>query len=163
MQNIFENKYIIVLGITLVIFLIFLIVKKLIKHFQKASLRYIDKMTGEEFEEWLAEQFSQMGYEVTFTPKSHDYGADLILERYVNNDNTNTQAKERIIVQAKRYSGKVPVAAVQQAFTAMHFYDGTSCMVITNNYYTEPCVTLANKIGVILWDRDDLIENFNIS
>ncbi len=110
----------------------------------------VDEMRGEEFEEWIAAHFKRRGYKVTMTAKSHDYGADLLLYK----------RGHLTVVQAKRYDGNVGVAAVQQACASMRYYEADDCMVVTNSYFTEPAIDLANKNEVELWDRDDLVEQF---
>lgn len=112
----------------------------------------IDKMDGVTFEQLLMAHFEKNGYKVRSTPKSNDYGADLIL----------IKDGEKVVVQAKRYKGKVGVAAVQQAYSSMGYYKASRCMVITNAYYTSQAKKLAKANGVILWDRDTLINKFKI-
>ena len=109
-------------------------------------------MDGVTFEYFLQAHFEKLGYKVKTTPKSSDYGADLIL----------TKDGIKTVVQAKRYKGKVGVAAIQQAYASMGFYKASRCMVITNSYYTSQARTLAKKNGVILWDRETLIRKFKI-
>lgn len=130
------------------------IVKKRIRNRKLVSsrIREIDSMNGETFEYFLQAHFEKMGYKVKMTPKSSDYGADLILIK----DDIKT------VVQAKRYKGKVGVAAIQQAYASMGYYKASRCMVITNSYYTSQARTLAKKNGVILWDRETLIRKFKI-
>jgi len=41
--------------------------------------RKIDEMKGEEFEDFLATCFKRIGYHVEQTPRTNDFGADLIL------------------------------------------------------------------------------------
>ena len=115
-----------------------------------SSLGKIDNMEGTEFEEYLAVAFEEAGYEVSKTVLSRDYGADLIIEK----DGIRTA------VQAKRYNDPVGIPAVQQAYTAAAFYDCDESMVVTNSYYTVPALELAEKTGTILWDRDDIREEF---
>lgn len=85
------------------------------------------------------------------TPVTGDYGADLIL----NN------GSERIIVQAKRYSQTVGVKSVQEVASAVPFYGGTAEMVITNVYFSPNAITLAQRVGITLWDRSRLIQELS--
>lgn len=109
-------------------------------------------MSGTEFEELLAAHFKKAGYRVSLTPANNDYGADLVLKN----------KKEIIVVQAKRYKGKVSNSAIQEVVAAMPYYNATRAMVVTNSYFTKNAKTLANANQVILWDRNDLIKNFHI-
>ena len=106
-------------------------------------------MTGEEFEEYLKAQFERQGYKVRLTPRSNDYGADLVL----------TRNKEVTVVQAKRYQGNVGNKAVQEIVAAQAYYDADRAMVVTNSYFTNPARKLAEANDVELWDRDNLIMN----
>lgn len=113
----------------------------------------IDKMDGIEFENFLVAHFEKQGYRVKTTKKSNDFGADLILKR----DGKKT------VVQAKRYKGRVGIAAIQQAYSSMGYYKADQCMVITNSYYTASAKKLAKQNKVILWDRDTLVKKFKIA
>lgn len=115
---------------------------------RKARIKEIDKMTGEEFEQFLGLLFKKRGFKVSFTKSSSDYGADLILQ-----DRKNT-----IAVQAKRYSGSVGVKAVQEVIGALKMYDATEAWVVTNSYFTKQAQKLAESNDVYLIDRDELIE-----
>lgn len=113
----------------------------------------MDKMSGIQFEEALAAHFKNQGYKVSLTPASNDYGADLILK---------SPRGEKICVQAKRYSGKVGNKAIQEIIGALGYYQADRGMVVTNSYYTNNAVTLANANNVELWDRNTLISHFEL-
>ena len=68
-----------------------------------------------------------MKYKVELTPLSNDYGADLIC----------TKNGQVLVVQAKRYEGKVGNAAIQQVVAAKDYYEADECMVVTNSYFTR--------------------------
>ena len=124
-----------------------------------STLQMVDAMSGEEFEEFLKTHFEELGYHVQLTPKSNDYGIDLICKKrkYVENEQENG-----FVVQAKRYKGKVGVAAVQQVIAGAKYYDCKYGMVITNSYFTSNAWELAKKSGITLWDRNVLHEKFKI-
>lgn len=111
-----------------------------------ASMKKIDNMTGEEFEQYLGILYRRKGYKVEFTPGTMDFGADLIL----------TKGRTKTIVQAKRYRNSVGEAAVQQAIAAMGYYKADQCMVVTNSDYTPAARELAKKTKVVLIDRNKL-------
>ena len=73
-----------------------------------------DKMSGEEFEKFLLVHFQKLGYKGDTTSKTNDYGADLVL----------TKDGEKIVVQAKRWSSRVGIEAVQQIIGAKAYYRG---------------------------------------
>jgi restriction system protein len=62
------------------------------------------------------------------------------------------------VVQAKRWTKRVGVKAVQEAVAAKAMYRCTRAMVVTNSFFTDPAKRLAHENGVELWDRDRLIE-----
>ncbi len=134
------------LWIILLIIVIFLVRFLRVLLFKKARLRRIDRMTGEEFERYLAMKYKDMGYRVRQTQKTGDYGADLIL--------TDKKRKEKIVVQAKRYNKNVGVEAVQQVSAARLHYDADKAYVVTNSYFTRGAETLAATNDVLLFDRD---------
>lgn len=117
------------------------------KRFINSGISTVDKMEGEEFEEFLLAHFTKMGYKVNTTPKTGDYGADLIA----------TNGFTKIVIQAKRWTNKVGTAAVQQVLASKEYYKANKCMVISNNYFTKNATNLANKAQVELWDRDKLL------
>lgn len=130
------------------------VVKKRIKKRQylSSSLYYIDKMNPYEFEVLVGAHFDKLGYRVRQTPKSGDYGVDLLLEK--NGD--------KIAVQVKRYSGKVGNKAVQEVVAGMHYYKCNRGMVVTNSYYTLQAEKMAKECDVELWNRDKLKRDFKI-
>lgn len=109
-------------------------------------------MSGAEFELVCANHFRKLGYRVEETPTSCDMGADLILRK----------DREVIAVQCKRYKNKLSNTCVQEVVASMPVYHATSCMVVTNSYFTKNCKTVAAANGCILWDRNTIINNFKI-
>lgn len=57
----------------------------------ESGINIVDRMTGEQFEEFLLAHFQDLGYKGYLTPTREDYGADVVLEK----DGC------RIVVQAK--------------------------------------------------------------
>ena len=108
-----------------------------------ASIKQIDKMTGEEFEQYLGILYTKAGYKVEFTPGTMDFGADLII----------TKNGVRYVVQAKRYRHQVGEAAVQQALSGKEYYKASLCLVVTNSSFTYAAKELAKKTNVVLIDR----------
>lgn len=114
----------------------------------KANISDIDNMDGQEFEEFLGALFEKQGYTVMLTQYVGDYGADLVIDK----DDI------RIAIQAKRYSNKVSISAIQEIVSAKTYYGATYAWVITNNYFTKPAQNLALTNEVTLIDRDKLID-----
>ena len=112
----------------------------------------IDLMTGVEFEAFIADMFSRMNYRTQITKATGDQGIDVIAE----ND------EMKIGIQAKCYSGNVGNAAIQEVVGGKKYYHVTHLLVVTNNYFTESAIRLAQANNVILWDRNILKEKLMI-
>lgn len=113
-----------------------------------SPIERIDRMTGEQFEIFMEDFFRKQGFKVTRTPLSGDYGIDLIIE----NDFS------KIGVQAKRYSEKVSLSAVQEVIGGLRHYGLSSGMVVTNSTFQASAIQLAKDNNITLWNRDKLIE-----
>lgn len=112
-----------------------------------SGIDIIDKMTGDQFEEFLLQHFIKLGYKGYVTRGSQDYGADLVILK----DNTCT------LVQAKRWNNKVGIDAVQQITAALKHYNAQNGIVVTNSFFTANAVNLAKSNNISLWDRNKLI------
>lgn len=140
------------LAVIMVIAIIFSIRKKI--KLKNSGINTISTMSGITFEKYLKENLKRLGYnKISMTKASGDFGADLIMY----------QGKDKIVVQAKRYSGSVGIAAVQQVIGAMAYYKADKGMVISNSFYTAAAKKLAKEADVILWDRNDIVDKFKIN
>ncbi len=108
----------------------------------------IDDLDGYEFEAYLKKLFRVQGYDVLQTPLSRDQGADLICAK----------AGEKIVVQAKKYTGKVSNRAVQEVVAAKGYYGADRALVVTTSSFTADAIELAISNKVELWDGDRLRE-----
>src|SRR3989339_391085 len=115
----------------------------------KAGMFEIDKMSGDDFERYLAMLFEKLGYRVQIVG-SHkgDYGTDLILEKQ----------GVRTAVQAKCWHNSVGIKSIQEVYGSLHFYNCTKAIVVTNNYFTQQAKRLAETNNVELWDRYKLTQ-----
>lgn len=109
----------------------------------------IDRMSGEEFEEYLAAYFESQGYKVKLTRASGDYGADIIVERN----------GFRMAIQAKRYSDSVGVGAVQEIAAAVQHYKADRGAVMCTSTFTASAQKLAKSNKILLMDRNYLIKH----
>lgn len=112
------------------------------------NMEEIDLLSGYEFEYYLVELFSSLGYDVLPTSYSGDQGADLIIE----------DLGMKIVIQAKNYSGNVGNSAIQEALAAKYHYNCDLAMVITNSFFTKAACELAKSTKVVLINRDKLEE-----
>ncbi|MDM8151308.1 restriction endonuclease [Priestia megaterium] len=139
--------FLLLIAIGTIVFIVYRKIKRL-KMIKRSNIKEIDVMNGAEFENYLDVLFKSIGYKTKVTPTSRDYGADLII----------TKNSIKIAVQAKRYSEKVGISAVQQVSGAKSYYHAQEAWVVTNNYFTEPAKKLAAANNVGLIDRDKLIQ-----
>ncbi|MFD1928822.1 restriction endonuclease [Sporosarcina siberiensis] len=137
-------------GVTFGLIIIFSIWRKVRfkKRMHLSGITEIDQMSGFEFEEYVGTLFETLGYRVTYTPTTGDYGADLILKK----------GKDVIVVQAKRYNSSVGIAAVQEVIPALKMYNANAAWVISNSYYTKAAIKLARSNHVRMINRDELIQ-----
>lgn len=115
--------------------------------FRRSGIGDVDRMSGQEFEQFLEHFFQQQGYQVYRTPYQGDYGADLILR----------SREEKIVAQAKRHAKNVGLKAVQEVVAARDYYKCSRAMVVTNSGFTEQARALAKVNRVELWGREELI------
>lgn len=112
------------------------------------DISQINSLSGTDFENYLKLLFEKAGFNVRLTKKSKDFGVDLILER----------VGERTIVQAKRYSHKVGISAIQEIISARKHYNIDSALVVTNNEFSNEAKILAKENDVMLADKIELQE-----
>lgn len=115
---------------------------------QTITIEMIDTMNGYEFESFIAELFTRMGYKVQITQSAGDYGIDVIARK----------KEVSIGIQAKCYSNKVPNKAIQEAIAGISFYNLNKGLVVTNNYFTKQAQNQAIRSNIMLWDRNILNE-----
>lgn len=120
------------------------------KAFRALQIAHIDAMTGEEFEEYVAELLRFQGYKTRMTPRSGDYGVDIVASK----DSIKTA------VQIKRYSRKLDQKPIREAVTGMAVkqYGCTKAMVVTNSTFTKAAEFLAAESNCELVDRERLGE-----
>ena len=106
----------------------------------------LNSLSGSEFESLLRRLMEAMGYRVQSTGGVGDQGGDLIANK----------GGERILIQAKRYTGSVGNAAVQEAVAAKNHYDCTAASVATTGEFTREAIELAKTNQVQLVGREEL-------
>lgn len=117
--------------------------------FQKGiySLQDLDNIDGIDFEELTCDILVANGFETAEnTQSSMDFGVDVLARK---DDITYA-------IQCKRYHHPVGIEAVQQIYAGRAYYECHVAVVLTNQYFTDSARKLADKIGVVLWDRDML-------
>ena len=120
------------------------------KALRALQISHIDTMKGEEFEKYVAELLRFQGYRTRMTPRSGDYGVDIVASK----DGIKTA------VQIKRYSKKLDQKPIREAVTGMAVrqYGCTKAMVVTNSTFTKAAEFLAYESSCELVDREKLGE-----
>ena len=114
--------------------------------YANSGLRAIDRMSGTEFEEFVAAQLRIAGYSVAPTANTGDYGVDLIAKK----DGV------RMAVQCKRLGKAVGVAAVQQVVAGALHHGCNRTVVVTNQTFTKAASRLAGTHRCRLVGRTQL-------
>lgn len=115
---------------------------------KRSGIHELDQMDGFQFEHYLSQLFKSQGYKSTVTKARGDYGADLVIKK----------DGKTIVVQAKRYKGKVGLKAVQEIRSAVDHYNADEAWVISNTDYTKQAIELASSNNVKMINRENLIE-----
>jgi superfamily II DNA or RNA helicase len=107
----------------------------------------LDKLEGVEFEQALKAPLLTIGFsEIIFTPKTADFGADVIAKK----------GNRKCAIQIKRSTSPISISAVQEVLGASHYYECVEGWVITNSIFTPGAVELAKRAKVQLVARDQL-------
>ena len=107
-----------------------------------------DELEGHEFEHYCADLLKKDGFQDIYVTKgSGDFGADILAEK----------AGVTFAFQCKCYTEPVGVKAVQEIYAGRDYYDRMVGVVMSNQYFTEPARKAADKLKIILWDRDYLM------
>ena len=115
---------------------------------KRKPIRTIDAMTGNEFEEFCAELLRHNGFSrVRVTKRSGDQGVDIVAEK-----DGSTYA-----VQCKRHGKNVGNKAVQEVYAGKAAYEKDFGIVMTNREFTDSARELAEKTGVLLWGREQIM------
>lgn len=106
-----------------------------------------DYMNGHDFELFCADVLKKNNfYNISVTSGSYNQGIDIIAFK----DDI------KYGIQCKCHSSDIGNRAVQEAFAGARFHDCHVPAVLTNRYFTNSAIELAEKINVLLWDRDKL-------
>ncbi len=112
----------------------------------------LESMSGESWEDLCATLFRRHGFHVQRTPRTGDFGADLILSR----------GQRRIAVECKRWATK-PVGpdVIRGLRGGMEFYRCNEGMVVSAlTGYTRRARFCAARIGIELYTLDRLAGEF---
>ena len=114
--------------------------------YRAAGLDRIDAMSGVDFEQYVAAVFRGLGYEVSTTKATGDFGVDIVA----------TKNRIRTAVQCKRQGIPVGGAAVQQVVAGAAMHNCSSTAVISNRSFTRAAQQLARVHSCLLIHRAEL-------
>lgn len=107
-----------------------------------------DNMTGVEFESFCCKLLSLNGFvNIQKTPVTGDQGVDIIAMK----DGI------KYAIQCKCYTSDLGNTPVQEVHAGKSFYNCHVGVVMANRQFTQGAIQLADATGVLLWDRDVLI------
>jgi len=112
----------------------------------KNCIPYDENMSPYEYEAWCHERLVDAGWTSRTVGGSGDQGTDIIAEKN----------GIRLVVQCKKWSGKVNNSAVQEVHAACGFQSAHVAAVVSNSEYTKSARQLAEKLDVVLAHHDDL-------
>lgn len=115
----------------------------------KNSIEHIDNLNSLEFEEYIVHLLKINNYiKVKKIKPIDDYGIDILAEK----------DEIKYAIQCKNYNSTVGNTSIQKVYNGKIYYKCHVGIVVTNNYFTPNAKELAVDNGIILWDRDKLIE-----
>lgn len=118
---------------------------KALNRLDKHLKRMVPIMSGEVYEAYVGYRLAYSGWaEITFTPVTGDYGADIIA---IDKDGHKT------CIQCKRYDNPVGVDAVQEVLAARQYYGAERAVVATNSTMTLQARNMAQRTDVELWEQ----------
>ncbi len=94
---------------------------------------------GTEYEQECLGILEKNGYVCKETPRTGDYGADLIAEKYGLS----------FCIQCKDHATPIGISAVQEAHSAKEYYSTDFAVVVANSMFTSSALNLARKLNVI--------------
>lgn len=111
-------------------------------------LRDLDRLSGAAFEDWIAAVLQASGWRIEHTPRTGDYGVDLIASK----------GEARIGIEAKRRQGPISNHVVRSVVAGCQYHGCNRAAVVTQSTFTRQAVAQAEgaAVEVTLLGRSDL-------
>lgn len=108
------------------------------------------RLTPRQFEKLVAEIFKRMGYEVELTPKTADYGADVLARK----------GEDTVVIQVKRFSlsHNVSNRDIQRLLGSMWKYHANKAVFVTSSGFTDFAHRQAKDAPIELWNHEKFCE-----
>lgn len=106
-----------------------------------------------EFEDFVLRLMQKLGYKGWLTPKSGDFGVDVIAEK----------DKSRLAIQAKKYSSQnmVSVKDVNQLAGGAKYWECAGSLLVTTSALSGNAKLLCEKLKIDYWEKKELIREVN--
>jgi HJR/Mrr/RecB family endonuclease len=111
--------------------------------------RNLDSIPPSKFESLVSQLFRSMGYQVIQVGRTGDEGVDIVCRDQYN---------QEIIVQCKRYKGKVGAPTIRDFYGALEHRKSFRGFVVTTGEFTEPAIKWAAGKPIELIDRTRLAD-----
>ena len=116
---------------------------------KETKLENFDNLDGLGFENWCANLLRNNGFiNVKVTRASGDQGVDILAEK----------GEIKYAIQCKCYSSDLGNSPVQEVHAGKSMYNCHVGVVMTNRHFTSGAKELAKATGVLLWDREKLLQ-----
>jgi restriction system protein len=119
------------------------------RRLSRSGIEDVDSKDIDSFKEKVETVIGRLGYRVEWSNYSSDHGFNIVASK----DGV------KVLIQAIQSQGRVGVKTVQDAIKEKGFSGCNEVILVTNNYFSERATGLASRNGVVLWNRDDLIES----
>ena len=116
---------------------------------KNVTMENFDNLEGLEFENWCANLLRNNGFiNVEVTRASGDQGVDILAEK----------GEIKYAIQCKCYSSDLGNSPIQEVHAGKSMYNCHVGAVMTNRHFTSGAKELAKATGVLLWDREKLLQ-----
>ena len=116
---------------------------------KNVTMENFDDLEGLEFENWCANLLRNNGFiHVEVTRASGDQGVDILAEK----------GEIKYAIQCKCYSSDLGNSSIQEVHAGKSMYNCHVGAVMTNRHFTNGAKELAEATGVLLWDREKLLQ-----
>lgn len=121
----------------------------------RQAIHRLQELDPYEFEHLVGELWEIQGYETVVKEEIGDRGIDVIASKNASGD------QERVLIQAKRYSGSNRVCSEEvRKYATLYQQEQNvdSVAIVTTNGFTDPGKTLANDLDVETYDEKNIID-----
>ena len=119
------------------------------EYYHTHDISEIDGMNGHDFENFCADLLREHSFvDVKVTKGSGDQGVDILAKK----------GGVKYAIQCKNYASPLSNKPIQEVNAGRFFYDCHVGVVLTNSTFTPGAKALAEKTGVLLWDREKMQE-----